>query len=98
MSAIEQPALRSGRITCWCGPVRMSADSAMKCTPQKTTNSASCCSAAKRDSPNESPAHVGEVDDLLTLVVVAEDDEALAEVCAGRGGRGGPVRRPTPSV
>ena len=37
------------------GPVRMSADSAMKWTPQKTTNSASRCSAAKRDSPNESP-------------------------------------------
>jgi hypothetical protein len=36
MSAIEHPALRSGRITCWWSPVRMSADSAMKCTPQKT--------------------------------------------------------------
>ena len=55
MSAIEQPALRSGRMTCWWGPVRMSADSAMKWTPQKTTNSASDWSAAMRDSPNESP-------------------------------------------
>jgi hypothetical protein len=36
MSAIEHPALRSGRITCWFGAVRMSADSAMKWTPQKT--------------------------------------------------------------
>src|SRR5436190_1590528 len=36
MSAIEQPAARSGSTTCWCGAVRMSADSAMKCTPQKT--------------------------------------------------------------
>ena len=36
MSAMEQPALRSGRITCWWSAVRMSADSAMKWTPQKT--------------------------------------------------------------
>ncbi len=36
MSAIEQPAARSGSTTCWCGAVRMSADSAMKCTPQNT--------------------------------------------------------------
>ena len=37
MSAIEQPALRSGRITCWWSPVSTSADSAMKWTPQNTT-------------------------------------------------------------
>ncbi len=55
MSAIEQPALRSGRITCWWGPVRMSADSAMKWTPQNTTNSASDWSAAMRERPKESP-------------------------------------------
>ena len=36
MSAIEQPAPRSGRTTCWLSAVRMSADSAMKCTPQNT--------------------------------------------------------------
>ena len=40
MSAMEQPALRSGRITCWWSAVRMSADSAMKWTPQNTMNSA----------------------------------------------------------
>ncbi|MFT7646549.1 MAG: hypothetical protein ACI8Y4_001284 [Candidatus Poriferisodalaceae bacterium] len=40
MSAIEQPALRSGRITVCAGEVSTSADSAMKCTPQKTVNSA----------------------------------------------------------
>ena len=43
MSDIEQPAARSGRITFWCGAQRTSALSAMKCTPQKTTNSASGC-------------------------------------------------------
>ena len=36
MSAMEQPALRSGRMTCWPGRARMSALSAMKWTPQKT--------------------------------------------------------------
>ncbi len=55
MSAIEQPALRSGRITCWWSPVRMSADSAMKWTPQNTTKSASRLSAARRDRPKLSP-------------------------------------------
>ena len=55
MSAIEQPALRSGRRTCWWWPVRMSADSAMKWTPQNTTKAASACSAAIRERPNESP-------------------------------------------
>ena len=55
MSAIERPALRSGRRTCWCAAVRMSADSAMKWTPQKTTYSASLWVAAIRESPKESP-------------------------------------------
>ena len=55
MSAIEQPALRSGRSTCWCGPVSTSADSAMKWTPQNTMYSAVWLAAARRDSPNESP-------------------------------------------
>ena len=55
MSAIEQPAARSGRITCCAGEVRMSADSAMKCTPQNTTYSASGRAAASRASLKESP-------------------------------------------
>ena len=38
MSAIEQPAERSGRITSTSSGVRMSAVSAMKWTPQKTMN------------------------------------------------------------
>ena len=55
MSAIEQPAARSGRITFWSSAVRMSADSAMKCTPQKTMYSASGRAAASRASLKESP-------------------------------------------
>ncbi len=49
MSAIEHPALRSGRITVWWSPVSTSADSAMKCTPQNTMNSASSCSWASTE-------------------------------------------------
>src|SRR2546430_683040 len=36
MSAIEQPAARSGRITCRAAPVRMAALSALQRTPQAT--------------------------------------------------------------
>jgi hypothetical protein len=46
MSAIEQPALRSGRNTRWWSPVSTSADSAMKCTPQNTMSVAASESAA----------------------------------------------------
>ena len=46
MSAIEQPAFRSGRITCCQGRARMSAVSAMKRTPQKTMVRALDCAAA----------------------------------------------------
>ena len=50
MSAIEHPAARLGRITCWWGAERMSALSAMKCTPQKTMYSLSPRSAASWES------------------------------------------------
>jgi hypothetical protein len=36
MSAIEQPAARSGKMAICSGFDMMSATSAMKCTPQKT--------------------------------------------------------------
>ncbi len=55
MSAIEQPAARSGSTTCCASDVRMSALSAMKCTPQKRMNSASGRAAASRASLKESP-------------------------------------------
>src|SRR3972149_1516324 len=55
MSAIEQPAARSGRITCWCGAESTSALSAMKWTPQKTMNSASGCRATCPARLSESP-------------------------------------------
>ncbi len=55
MSAIEQPAARSGSTTFCASEVRMSALSAMKCTPQKTMYSASGRAAASRASLNESP-------------------------------------------
>ena len=84
MSAIEQPAARSGRTTACSGPVRMSALSAMKCTPQNTMNSASGRAAASRASLNESPVTSANCDDLVALVVVAEDEDAVAERRLGR--------------
>jgi len=54
MSAIEQPAARSGNMLICAGRETISATSAMKCTPQKTMYSASE-SAARRDNFSESP-------------------------------------------
>ena len=85
MSAIEQPASRLGRITCCAAPLRMSALSAMKCTPQKTMYSASACVGGLLRELERVAAEVGELDDLVALVVVAEDDEPLAQYgsCSG---------------
>ena len=55
MSAMEQPAAGLGRITACCSVERMSAVSAMKCTPQNTMVSASGCAFACCASWNESP-------------------------------------------
>ena len=55
MSAMLQPADRSGRITLTRSSVSMSADSAMKCTPQNTTYSAAFCVAASWLSLRLSP-------------------------------------------
>ncbi len=55
MSAIVQPAARFGRHTTWSGPDSTSADSAMKCTPQKTMNRASGREAACWESLRLSP-------------------------------------------
>ena len=84
MSAIEQPALRSGRITFWWSPVSMSADSAMKCTPQNTMYSASVLLLGEHRQAVAVAAGVGPADHLVALVVVAEDEDAIAE-----GGLGG---------
>ena len=58
MSAMLQPADRSGRITCTSSPVSVSAVSAMKCTPQNTIHFAprlGASAAAMRLSFSESP-------------------------------------------
>ena len=103
MSAIEQPAAMFGRMTRdVLGRVRMSADSAMKWTPQKRTYSASLLGGGVLGELEAVAGEVGVLDDFVALVVVAEDDEALAELRAGgadatvellgehaRGSRGG---------
>jgi hypothetical protein len=62
MSAIEHPAARSGKITFCSGAVKISADSAIKCTPQ-------IAGELERVAGN-----VGELDDLVALVVVTEHE------------------------
>ncbi len=60
----------------------------MKCTPQKTMYSASGRAAASRASLNESPVTSANCDDLVALVVVAEDEHLLAErLLRGAGAR-----------
>ena len=51
----------------------------MKWTPQKTMNSASCRFAASREQLQRVAGEVGELDDLVALVVMAQDDDARAE-------------------
>ena len=55
MSAMLHPAPMSGKITRTDSSARMSAVSAMKCTPSKTTYFAAVKRAAYCDSSNESP-------------------------------------------
>ena len=90
MSAIEQPAARFGRITAWSGPERMSAVSAMKCTPQKTMTSALRRSAASWRAGRNRP-RVGVLDDFVALVEVAQDHQPLAECWPSRRRSGHPV-------
>ena len=79
MSAIEQPAARSGRTTCWC--VARSGcrrDSAMKCTPQKTMYSRLGPRGGLARELERVAGDVGELDDLVALVVVAEHEHLVA--------------------
>ena len=65
----------------------MSADSAMKCTPQKTMYSASRPGGRVAGELERVPGDVGEPDDLVALVVVAEDEGPVAERRPGRAAR-----------
>ena len=72
LSASEQPARRSGRITRRLG-FRIFAVSAMKWTPQKTITSASTLRGLARQLERVAD-EVGHLEDLGTLVVVRQDD------------------------
>ena len=66
----------------------MSALSAMKCTPQKTMNSAVPRARGRARELQRVAGVVGELDDLVALVVVPEDHEPLAErLLGGRDAR-----------
>ena len=62
----------------------MSALSAMKWTPQNTTNSALRPGGGVARELEGVAGHVGEPDDLVALVVVAEHERPVAERLAGR--------------
>ena len=74
----------SGMSTRWPGWARMAAVSAMKCTPQKTMNSASVCAGVAGQLERVAP-EVGKGQHLVALVVVAQDDQPLAQRRLGRG-------------
>ncbi|MDH6584125.1 hypothetical protein M2161_003231 [Streptomyces sp. SAI-133] len=58
----------------------------MKCTPQNTMYSASGRAARVPGQLEGVARDVGELDDLVTLVVVAEDEHLVAELLLGRAG------------
>ena len=93
MSAMEQPALRSGRIAFWYGLERMPATSAMKSRrrydvsgiglggelrkPQRVHVRSACLYTSARDSG-------GEYDGMLAEGALAADDARLARVVGER--------------
>ncbi len=93
MSAIEQPAARSGRITCWCGAQSTSALSAMKCTPQKTMKSASGVRGDLTREAERVADVVGELDHLVALVVMAENEQPRCRASPARPRCGVPSPR-----
>ena len=70
----------------------MSADSAMKCTPQKTMYRRVRPGGGLLGELEAVAGHVGELDDLVALVVVAEHEHGVAERGLGRAGAGHQVR------
>ncbi len=57
----------------------------MKCTPQKTMNSASGCATDLLRELEGVAGVVGELDHFVALIVMAEDDDAAAERRLRRG-------------
>ena len=69
----------------------MSALSAMKCTPQKTMNSAVRPGRGVAGQLERVAGDVGELDHLVALVVVAEHEQPVAQRRLGRAGAGDEV-------
>ena len=81
MSAIEQPAFRSGRMTCWPSRPSTSALSAMKCTPQKTMYLRIGFGSDLRKLVAVA-GEVGEANHLVALIVVAKQDGCRTQLFA----------------
>ncbi len=88
MSAIEHPAARSGRTTFWCGA--QSDVGALGHEVHAAEDDELGLAAAGRGARQlqRIAGEVGELDDLVALIVMPEDDEPLAERLLRRGDAG----------
>ena len=94
MSAIEQPAARSGSIDGMRSPprsasfsgrlARMSAVSAMKCTPQNAIARQSLLVGRQFAEPIAVARQIGERDHFVLLIVMAQDQQPRAQLVADR--------------
>ena len=84
MSAIEQPAARSGRTTFWCGA--QSDVGALGHEMHAAEDDELGLALAGRGARElqRIAGEVGELDDLVALIVMTEDDQAIAERLLGR--------------
>ncbi len=89
MSAMVQPAERSSRIRPWRDRRENVSRLAMKWTPQKTMSVACSLSAANRASLNKSPRRSAQRITWFALIVMAEDQQPIAQLglCSGRSVR-----------
>ena len=85
MSAIEQPAARSGRITFWCGArehvgaLGHEVHAAEDDVTRPRGACAHCCA-----SRNRVAGDVGELDDFVALIVMAEDQHTRSRARPAR--------------
>ena len=86
MSAIEQPAARSGRITCWLGGGQDVGDFGHEVHAAEDDVLGLGPGGRVLGQLERVAGDVGELDDLVALVVVAEDEHRVAERRLGRAG------------
>ena len=86
MSAIEQPAARSGRTTCWVGRGEDVGRLGHEVHAAEDDELGVGAAGRVAGELEGVAGDVGELDDLVALVVVAEDEQPLAERRLGGAG------------